>query len=92
MTDYALDVFGSKYVSDPRVLVTGPASLSTDFGAICSMPVVSGKPTHIDTWAGRGGFGSKLFLQHGLAAVIYGGTYLDDDFRDRKVADQVVHR
>jgi glyceraldehyde-3-phosphate dehydrogenase (ferredoxin) len=88
MTDYALDVLGSRYVSDPRVLVTGPASLATDFGAICSMPVVSGKPTHIDTWAGRGGFGSKMFQQHGIAAVIYGGTYLDDDFRDRKVADQ----
>jgi glyceraldehyde-3-phosphate dehydrogenase (ferredoxin) len=88
MTDHVLDVFGSRYISDPRVLVTGPASLSTDFGAICSMPVVSGKPTHIDTWAGRGGFGSKLFLQHGIAAVVYGGTYLDDDFRDRKVADQ----
>ncbi len=88
MTDHVLDVFGSRYVSGPRVLVTGPASLATDFGAICSMPVVSGRPTHIDTWAGRGGFGSKMLKQHGIVAVVYGGTYLDDDFRDRKVADQ----
>jgi glyceraldehyde-3-phosphate dehydrogenase (ferredoxin) len=37
--------------------------------------------------AGRGGFGSKLLQEHGIAAIIYGGTYIDEDFRDRKVAD-----
>ena len=88
LTDHVLDLFGSRYLSDSRVLVTGPASLSTDFGAIGSVPLSSGKPTHVDTWAGRGGFGSKMLQQHGIAAVIYGGTYIDDDFRDRKVADQ----
>jgi len=33
------------------------------------------------------GTGSKLLQEHGIAAVIYGGTYVDEDFRDRKVAD-----
>ena len=47
-----------------------------------------GKLSHVDTWAGRGGFGSKMLQQHGIAAVIYGGTFVDEDFRDRKVADQ----
>lgn len=42
----------------------------------------------MDTWAGRGGFGSKMLQQHGIAAVIYGGTFVDEDFRDRKVADE----
>jgi glyceraldehyde-3-phosphate dehydrogenase (ferredoxin) len=31
--------------------------------------------------------GSKMLQEHGIAAVIYGGTFLDEDFRDRKVAD-----
>jgi len=31
--------------------------------------------------------GSKMLQDHGIAAVIYGGTFVDDDFRDRKVAD-----
>jgi glyceraldehyde-3-phosphate dehydrogenase (ferredoxin) len=51
------------------------------------VPILNGQPTHVDTWAGRGGFGSKLLRQHGIAAIIYGGTVVDDDFRDRQVAD-----
>jgi glyceraldehyde-3-phosphate dehydrogenase (ferredoxin) len=42
----------------------------------------------VDTWAGRGGFGSKLFQEHGLVGIIYGGTHIDEDFIDRSVADQ----
>jgi len=80
--------FGDTYKTDPRVLAVGPAAAATDFGAIGSVPIGRGKLSHVDTWAGRGGFGSKLLQQHGVAAIIYGGTYLDEDFRDRKVADQ----
>ena len=29
-----------------------------------------------------------MLQEHGIAAVIYGGTYVDEDFRDRKVADE----
>jgi glyceraldehyde-3-phosphate dehydrogenase (ferredoxin) len=32
--------------------------------------------------------GSKLFQQHGICSIIYGGTHIDEDFRDRKVADE----
>ena len=60
----------------------------TDFGAVGSAPVKKGKLTPVDTWAGRGGFGSKLFQEHGLVGIIYGGTHIDEDFRDRAVADQ----
>jgi glyceraldehyde-3-phosphate dehydrogenase (ferredoxin) len=86
--DHTLALFGADYADDPRILSVGPAAQTTDFGAIASAPVVKGKVTHVDTWAGRGGLGSKLLQDHGIAAVAYGGTYLDEDFRDRKVADR----
>jgi glyceraldehyde-3-phosphate dehydrogenase (ferredoxin) len=86
--DVTFDRFGSRYERDPRILAVGPAAASTDFGAICSVPISKGELSIIDTWAGRGGFGSKLFNDHGIAAIIYGGTFIDEDFRDRKVADK----
>jgi glyceraldehyde-3-phosphate dehydrogenase (ferredoxin) len=86
--EQALAHFGPRYENDPRVLATGPASMYTDFGAIASAPVRKGELTHVDTWAGRGGFGSKMLQQHGIIGIIYGGTHVDEDFRDRKVADE----
>jgi glyceraldehyde-3-phosphate dehydrogenase (ferredoxin) len=88
LMDYTYDKFGSKYEKDPRILATGPGAASTDFGGICSVPIVNKKLTFTDTWAGRGGFGSKMYQDHGIAAIIYGGTFIDEDFRDRKVADE----
>ncbi|NPA73820.1 MAG: aldehyde ferredoxin oxidoreductase [Epsilonproteobacteria bacterium] len=88
LMDFALEKFGDNYSNNPRVLATGPASKQTDFGSICSAPIRKGKVTFVDTWAGRGGFGTKMLQEHGIAAIIYGGTFVDDDFRDRKVADK----
>jgi glyceraldehyde-3-phosphate dehydrogenase (ferredoxin) len=88
LTDYTYEMLGSRYETDPRILTVGPSSLSTDFGGICSIPIVDKKITFVDTWAGRGGLGSKMAQEHGIVAVIYGGTFIDEDFRDRKVADQ----
>jgi len=88
LMEYALERFGKEYSNDPRILATGPASRYTDFGAIASAPIRKGMLTPVDTWAGRGGFGTKMLVQHGIAAVIYGGTFVDEDFRDRKVADK----
>lgn len=85
---FALDKYGMRYENDPRVLATGQASMFTDFGAIASAPVKKGKLTYVDCWAGRGGFGTKLLQQHGIVGIIYGGTYVDEDFRDRSVADE----
>ncbi|MDZ7667865.1 MAG: aldehyde ferredoxin oxidoreductase N-terminal domain-containing protein [Desulfotignum sp.] len=84
----AMTRFSGRYENDPRVLATGPAARYTDFGAIASAPVRKGKLTPVDTWAGRGGFGSKLFQEHGIVGIIYGGTFVDEDFRERNVADQ----
>ena len=87
MLDHVYEKFGKRYATDPRVLATGPAALATDMGGIVSVPIIQGRLSAVDTWAGRGGMGSKLLREHGIAAVIYGGTYVDEDFRDRKVAD-----
>jgi glyceraldehyde-3-phosphate dehydrogenase (ferredoxin) len=84
----AIRMFGERYEKDPRVLAAGLSARYTDFGAIASAPVKKGVLTPVDTWAGRGGFGSKLFQEHGLVGVIYGGTHIDEDFRDRSVADE----
>ncbi len=88
LMDKALERYGGRYENDPRILAVGPAALSTDFGAIASAPIRKGDITPVDTWAGRGGLGTKLLQQHNIASVIYGGTYIDEDFRDRNVADQ----
>ena len=85
---HAMETFGPRYENDPRVLATGPAALYSDFGAVASAPVRKGQLSHVDTWAGRGGFGSKLLKEHGIVGVIYGGTHIDEDFKDRTVADQ----
>ncbi|HET6486591.1 MAG TPA: aldehyde ferredoxin oxidoreductase C-terminal domain-containing protein [Spirochaetia bacterium] len=87
MMDHVYARFAGRYATDPRILATGPAALRTDMGAIASVPINQGKLSEVDTWAGRGGMGSKMLQEHGIAAVIYGGTYVDDDFRDRTVAD-----
>lgn len=69
---YVYDKFGSNF-NACRILATGPASLKTNMGAIASAPIVDGKLTSIDCWAGRGGLGSKLLQEHKVAAIIYGG-------------------
>ena len=87
LMDYTFEHLGGNYENNPRILAVGPAAESTDFGGIVSVPINNGKLTCVDTWAGRGGFGTKMLKEHGIAAIIYGGTFIDEDFRDRKVAD-----
>lgn len=88
LMDWVFEKYRSRYETDLRILATGPASRVTDFGGIASVPIKKGILSYVDTWAGRGGFGSALLQEHGIAAVVYGGTFLDEDFRDRKVADE----
>lgn len=86
--DQVYNRFADKFETDPRILSVGPAAAASDIGAICSVPIKKGEISIIDTWAGRGGFGSKLLREHGIAAIIYGGTYADEDFRNKNVADK----
>jgi len=88
LIDRVYGMFGNRYENDPRILVTGPAAMQTDMGGIMSVPISKGKISHVDTWAGRGGFGSAMLREHGIAAIIYGGTVVNDDFRDHRVADE----
>ena len=88
LTDRVYELFGKRYENDPRILVAGPAAMHTDMGGIMSVPITKGKISYVDTWAGRGGFGSAMVRDHGIVAVIYGGTVVNEDFRDRKVADE----
>ncbi|UFS70644.1 aldehyde ferredoxin oxidoreductase [Geomonas sp. RF6] len=88
LTDRVYQMFGSRYETDPRILVAGPAALHTDMGGIMSVPITNGKISFVDTWAGRGGLGSAMVQNHGIVAIIYGGTTIEEDFRDRKVADE----
>ena len=83
LTDRVYEMFGARYENDPRILVTGPAALHTDMGGIMSVPITKGKISYVDTWAGRGGFGSAMVRDHGIVAIIYGGTMVDEDFRDQ---------
>ncbi|TFG83553.1 MAG: aldehyde ferredoxin oxidoreductase [Spirochaetales bacterium] len=87
MMDEALRLFGPRYGGEYRALAVGPAALVTDYAGILSAPVKDGSASDVDTWAGRGGLGSKMLSEHGIAAIIYGGTVVDEDFRDRSVAD-----
>ena len=66
------------------VITTRSAAAATDFGAIASVPITKDGLTYVDTWAGRGGFGSRMFQHHNIAAIVYGGTVVEEDFRDRK--------
>ena len=88
LTDRVYELFSDRYEKDPRILVTGPAAVTTDMAGIMSVPIEKGKISHVDTWAGRGGFGSSMVQDHGIVAIIYGGTLISEDFRDRKVADE----
>jgi len=88
LTDRVYEMFGKRYENDPRILVAGPAALHSDMGGIMSVPITNGRISYVDTWAGRGGFGSAMVRDHGIVAVIYGGTVVNEDFRDHKVADE----
>ncbi|MBI5531301.1 MAG: aldehyde ferredoxin oxidoreductase [Deltaproteobacteria bacterium] len=70
-----------------RVLCVGPAAARTRAGAIASAPIKGGKISHVDTWAGRGGLGSRLLREHNIAAICFGGDYEDVDLTDRKLVD-----
>jgi len=88
LMDHVLDLVGDRYGRDPRILAVGPSAQMTDFGAIGSAPVKHGRRTPVDTWAGRGGLGSQMLREHGIAAIVYGGEVERERFRDRHKADE----
>lgn len=86
------DKFSERF-DDCRILATGPAAMKTNMGAIGSAPIKKGEISAVDTWAGRGGLGSKMVRDHGIVAVIYGGDYDEpDNWRDRPSVDGEFER
>jgi glyceraldehyde-3-phosphate dehydrogenase (ferredoxin) len=86
------DRFAGEFSSPPRVLAVGPAALASDFGAIGSSKVDRNGLTPVDGWAGRGGMGSRLVRHHNLYGAIFGGSFIDSDLDDRKVADEFFQK
>ncbi|MBD3209167.1 aldehyde ferredoxin oxidoreductase [Candidatus Woesearchaeota archaeon] len=68
-----------------RVIATGPAALHTRAGALGSAPIEHDKITPVDCWAGRGGMGSQLLQNHGIAGIIYGG---DEPIKNPALTDR----
>jgi glyceraldehyde-3-phosphate dehydrogenase (ferredoxin) len=81
------DRFAGTFSTPARVLTVGPAALSTDFGAIGSSKVEKQGPGHVECWAGRGGLGSRMAQHHNLFGIVFGGSHVDVDLDDRKLAD-----
>ncbi len=82
------DRFKSEYSpSKMRIFAIGPASKFTREGAIGSSPIRRGELSAVVDWAGRGGFGSRLYQEHNLVGCIFGGEWEDPDLRDSSEID-----
>jgi len=84
LQQYVFDKHAKEYINDNatfRILAVGPAALKTNYGGICSTAVDKDQFREgMDSWAGRGGFGSLLAQKHKVVAIIFGGNY-DNDAR-----------
>ena len=89
---YQFERFAKDFPQPPRILAVGQAALHTDIGAIGSIPIERGRLSGVDTWAGRGGLGSKLLQQHGVCGIVYGGSELVADFDDRRVVNEYFEK
>lgn len=94
---YAYDRFNELYrdekkYMDFRIIAVGPAALHTNFGALCSTVIRTGKfKVGVDDWAGRGGMGSLMAQAHRTVAIAYGGTYNGKTFTENIKEIKVVN-
>lgn len=84
LQQYVFDKYAQEYVNESaifRILAVGPAALKTNYGGICSTVIDKDHFREgMDSWAGRGGFGSLLAQKHKVVAIIFGGNQ-DNDAR-----------
>jgi glyceraldehyde-3-phosphate dehydrogenase (ferredoxin) len=85
---YVNEHYGGEFEEQYRIRGVGPAALTTDFGEIVSVIARKDEFTYVDTWSGKGVFGSKMLQEYTIAAGIYEGTYIDKNFRDCSVTDK----
>ncbi len=82
LQQYVFDKYAKEYINDNmtfRILAVGPAALKTDYGGICSTAIDKDHFREgMDSWAGRGGFGSLLAQKHKVVAIIFGGDHEND--------------
>lgn len=82
LQQYVFDKHSKEYINENatfRILAVGPAALKTDYGGIVSTVVDKDHFREgMDSWAGRGGFGSLMAQKHKVVAIIFGGNYEDD--------------
>ena len=90
LLDHVHETLSAALLADPpRILAVGPAAASTDFGGD-RLGADRRQRTRSRTWTrGRDAAASGTRAPAGARhrRVIYGGTVVDEDFRDRKVAD-----
>ncbi len=75
---YIFDKYAKEYLENDatfRIMVVGPAALKTKLGVLCSTLIEKGKFIDgLDSFAGRGAFGSTLVKKHNVVGIIYGGN------------------
>lgn len=89
LQQYLFERYASEYPAKSlRILTLGPGSENTPEGIIGSSPLgKKGELSAVVDWCGRGGLGSRLYQQYGIAAIIFGGDFEDTGFSDRKEMD-----
>ncbi len=89
LQQYCFEKYKDEYVGDNlRILAVGPAARHTKEGAIGSNAISKGQVGIIDDWAGRGGLGSRLLQNHGIAAIVLGGDWQDPALKEGKELDK----
>jgi len=77
LQEYLLDEYRDFYTKySSRSVLVGPAAYYSNNGALASLTIVKDRIDYgSEDFAARAGGGSVLLKAHGVAAVIYGGTY-----------------
>ncbi len=93
LQQYVFDTYHEEFGAC-RILATGPAAKYSPSGGIGSAPIEHNEVTHVDSWAGRGGLGSQLFKQLGIAAIIYGGESFirNEHLTSREKIDEIFFK
>ncbi|MEM4880292.1 MAG: aldehyde ferredoxin oxidoreductase N-terminal domain-containing protein, partial [Desulfurococcaceae archaeon] len=81
LQEYLSDRFKEFYEEfNGRSILTGPASMFTNMGALISFTLFKGKIDYgSEDFAARGGGGSVMVKAHNVVALIYGGRYRRSD-------------
>jgi glyceraldehyde-3-phosphate dehydrogenase (ferredoxin) len=77
-------------LTSARVLAVGPAATRTRYAAVGSVAVEAGHTAPVVGWLRRGGWGSRLYQEHGLCAIVYGSDRSTKELLARDLSDGVL--